>query len=573
METCFIYCRKSSEDKDRQILSLDDQQRICTELAEDKGFTILGVYRESKSAKRPDKRPEFTALLSRMLKNEAKHILCWKADRLCRNAKEGGTLIDKVDYEGMQIVTPTMDYDRNNSTFLFIEFGMATKFSKDLSDNVKRGMNTKLLMGWRPGEAPLGYLNDQTKPKGQKDVFRDPQRFDLCRTWWELMLTGTETVESSLAKITEKGLRSKRTGKPISKTEAFRFFRRVFYTGLFDYMGERYEGKHESMITMDEFNRVQDIIDGRKKIFKNHNDFFFMRVLKCGECGAAITAEQKTKHYKNGTSQTFAYGRCTKKTGVCSQPYLNAEKLEEQVLTFIANLEISQDLFHWVKDNLKRRNEREFEFERIQKGKLTKRLDAILVEKKSLYGMKIDGMIEQEEYQKEKARLLSEEKQIKGGISQDGLESWAKTMEEFLAFAANIVKIFNNAKADPEGRRMILRILGSNLELKDGLVRIKAQNTFAFFKLLEKLQKGEIVRLEPENGLINGDNQPLLEIHSHLERVKGIEPSSHPWEGRILPVYYTRIWGKLYGSPHNLYYYFEIIHKAFTVTSGRFLRR
>ena len=151
MKRCFIYCRKSSEDKDRQILSLDDQEKICRELASDKGLIVVGIYKESKSAKRPDKRPEFKAMLARIANGEADNVLCWKADRLCRNAKEGGTLIDHVDYNSMLIITPTMDYDRNNSTFLFIEFGMATKFSKDLSDNVKRGMNSKIQMGWMPG--------------------------------------------------------------------------------------------------------------------------------------------------------------------------------------------------------------------------------------------------------------------------------------------------------------------------------------------------------------------------------------------------------------------------------------
>ena len=32
----------------------------------------------------------------------------------------------------------------------------------------------------------------------------------------------------------------------------------------------------------------------------------------------------------------------------------------------------------------------------------------------------------------------------------------------------------------------------------------------------------------------------LTPSHSDLERVMGIEPTSRPWEGRILPVNYTR---------------------------------
>ena len=525
MDTCFIYCRKSSEDKERQILSLNDQENTCSELAKDKGLIVLGVYKESKSAKRPDKRPEFKALISRIANGEANRVVCWKADRLCRNAKEGGGLIDKVDYEGLKIVTPTMDYDRNNSTFLFIEFGMATKFSKDLSDNVKRGMNTKLQMGWKPGKAPIGYLNDPIKPKGQKEVLPDPDRFDLCRKWWELMISGKESVLSSLEKITAMGLRSTRTGKPISHAEAFRFFRRIFYTGLFDYKGERYQGKHKPMITIAEYNRVQEIIDGRKKVIQNSNNFYFMKLLKCGECGSSITCEQHSKRYKNGTFQTFVYARCTKKSGNCSQPYLNAEKLEKQVVEYVAGLEISQGLVDWIRENLKRRNEKEFEFERVQKGKLTRRLDAILTEKKNVYGMKIEGLISEEEYQNEKKRLINEETQIKGGIVSDGIGVWTKTMEEALVFASKLTLLFETAKEDPIARRMILKILGSNLELKDKKVRITAKKLFVFFKQVEKSQNGEIDWLEPKNGLITWDNQSFPPVHSHMERATGFEPA------------------------------------------------
>lgn len=87
---------------------------------------------------------------------------------------------------------------------------------------------------------------------------------------------------------------------------------------------------------------------------------------------------------------------------------------------------------------------------------------------------------------------------------------------------------------------MVLRILGSNLELKDRIVRINAKKLFVFFKQIEKSQNGEIDWLEPENGLITWDNQEFPPVHSHMERAKGIEPSSSPWEGDILPVNYAR---------------------------------
>ena len=538
MNTCFIYCRKSSEDKDKQILSLNDQERTCADLAKDNGFEVLGIYKESKSAKRPDKRASFKEMLGRIKKGEAKIVLCWKADRLSRNAKEGGALIDEVDYENLKIITPSMAYDRNNSTFLFIEFGMATKFSKDLSDNVKRGLKTKLQMGHYPAPAPLGYFNDKAKAKGAKDIIVDPTRFDLCRRWWDLMLTGKETVESSLAKVTKMGLTSKRTGEGVSKTEAFRYFRNIFYAGMFDYGGERYNGAHKAMIKLAEYNRVQEIIDGRSRVHKNQNNYFFMKVLKCGECGSSITCEKHTKNYKNGNSQTFVYARCTKKKGECSQSYINADELEKQTIAFVDSLRISHILIDWIRSVLKRRNQKEFDIEKSQKSKQTKRLQAILTEKKEVYGMKIDGIVSEEDYQKEKKRLMTEEKQLKENIGSDGLASWTSIMEETLAFASNVTQIFK--KGDPETKRMVLRILGSNLILKDQKVRIIARKAFIFLKTAEKVMNGEIAWLEPKKDPISGSYLVFSAKDSDMERLAGIEPASSPWQGDILPMNHSR---------------------------------
>ena len=74
---------------------------------------------------------------------------------------------------------------------------------------------------------------------------------------------------------------------------------------------------------------------------------------------------------------------------------------------------------------------------------------------------------------------------------------------------------------------MILKILSSNLELKDKKVRIIAKKLFVFFKQVEKSQDGEIDWLEPENGLITWDNQAFPPVHSHMEPGRGIGPLTY----------------------------------------------
>ena len=148
--------------------------------------------------------------------------------------------------------------------------------------------------------------------------------------------------------------------------------------------------------------------------------------------------------------------------------------------------------------------------------------------------MKIEGLISEEEYQDEKKKLLEEDNQIKENIVSDGVGEWTRVMEETLSFASKLTKLFEDAKEDPVARRMILKILGSNLELKDKKVRITAKKVFVFFKQVEDLQNGEIDRLEPKITPIDGGNKLFLPLHSHLERVTGIEPVSSPWKGDIL---------------------------------------
>lgn len=53
--------------------------------------------------------------------------------------------------------------------------------------------------------------------------------------------------------------------------------------------------------------------------------------MRCGECGASITAEEKTKYYKRtNRCAHYIYYRCTKKIKPCTQKYIEQNELEKQ---------------------------------------------------------------------------------------------------------------------------------------------------------------------------------------------------------------------------------------------------
>ena len=87
-----LYCRKSTEDSSRQILSLDSQEKEMLKLAETLELDIVQVFRESKSAKKPDNRPQFSELINLIKKGKIDGIICWKIDRLSRNPIDSATI-------------------------------------------------------------------------------------------------------------------------------------------------------------------------------------------------------------------------------------------------------------------------------------------------------------------------------------------------------------------------------------------------------------------------------------------------------------------------------------------------
>lgn len=102
----FIYCRKSSEQEDRQVLSLDSQQEVLSKLAKENKLNVVAIYRESASAHKPG-RPIFNKMLQRIKRGDASGIIAWDESRIARNALDSGTVIYMIDLgQIVEIVKP-----------------------------------------------------------------------------------------------------------------------------------------------------------------------------------------------------------------------------------------------------------------------------------------------------------------------------------------------------------------------------------------------------------------------------------------------------------------------------------
>ena len=76
MTNYFIYCRKSSEDEERQVLSIEAQLIELRDSAKQQNLFVVREFYESKTAKEPG-REIFNEMLGEIEKGTAQGILAW----------------------------------------------------------------------------------------------------------------------------------------------------------------------------------------------------------------------------------------------------------------------------------------------------------------------------------------------------------------------------------------------------------------------------------------------------------------------------------------------------------------
>ena len=160
---CVLYARKSTEEDDQQIMSIEAQLFELREYASRERIEIVKVFTEAKSAKKPG-REEFAKMIKYIEESkEPIGILGWHPDRLARNSVDGGKIIYLVDINKIASLRfPQFWFEPTpqGKFMLQVAFGQSKYFSDNLVENVKRGIRQKIRRGEWLTLAPMGYVNN-----------------------------------------------------------------------------------------------------------------------------------------------------------------------------------------------------------------------------------------------------------------------------------------------------------------------------------------------------------------------------------------------------------------------------
>lgn len=531
----FLYARKSSESEDRQVQSIDDQINRLKELATDMNLDIKKIYTESKSGKKPNNRPVFDEMIMRIENGEADGILCWQINRLSRNPIDSGKLswlLQQGTLKSIQSID--RQYRPEDNVLLFnIESGEANQFILDLSKNTKRGLNGKLEKGWKNGVAKLGYLND----KENKIIINDPERFNLVRKMWDLMLTGSYTPPKILSIVNDEwGFKTRKTkrmgGTPLSRSSIYNIFTSLFYAGINVTKGVQSEGRHEKMITLEEYDRVQVLLGRKGKPRPQKHLFAFTGAMRCGECGCFYTAISKKKLIKKtGIIKEFIYYYCTRKTRkvICTQKKcMPVEELELKIEKEIEKYTILPEFLGWALESINQKNDSEIETRTDLYEMQHKTLMQTQKELDELTKMRYRQMIDDETFLREKNDLQSKIIQIKSGLreTEERAERWLELTEKTFNFATYALKAFTMAKGKEglELKKEILLSLGQIPIIKNGELIIEPNEWLVPIAESYPALEAEYKRLEPVSqkaltGTHNAQSAALTALRTRWLRV------------------------------------------------------
>jgi site-specific DNA recombinase len=341
-----LYSRKSSESDERQAMSIDSQIKEMTELAIKHNIKIKDIRSESHSAKTSGTRPVFSQMIEEIKTGYFNAILTWSPDRLSRNAGDLGMLIDLMDSKKLaKIKTYSQEFSNNpNEKFLLMILCSQAKLENDnRAVSVKRGIRAKCQMGWRPCMPPLGYYNRSFG--GIKDIVVDPERGPIVKEMFYRAAYLGQSGRKLKRWLDGKSFKT-RSGKSPQVSLILAMLKNPFYYGEFEYpegSGRWYKGSHEPLINKTVFDKVQESRNGTRKTKWGSKSFAYKNILKCGNCGAKIIAEDKFKKLKDGSFSHYIYYHCSKALdNGCGKHYIRQNELEDKLAKFISSSDLDK---------------------------------------------------------------------------------------------------------------------------------------------------------------------------------------------------------------------------------------
>ena len=332
--------------------SLPAQREANKRKAQSMGALVVKEFADRGESARSANRPELQKMLAYLKEDGGiDYVIVHKLDRLARNRADDVEINRAFEEAGVRLVSTSENIDQTPGGMLLhgIMSSIAEFYSRNLANEVIKGMGEKARNGGTLGKAPLGYVNVRARDENGREVRTialDEERAPLIRLAFTEYATGNWTVRQLADHLNTLGLTipptPRRPAKSITATRLHEILRHPYYKGIVTFQGVEYPGKHEPLVDSQTWQTVQTILTSRRygERQRIHNHFLKSTVV-CGQCGARLSVQNA----KNSKGTIYPYFVCARRCRLhdCAFTAVLIDVVEDRMSDLYRAIELSAE--------------------------------------------------------------------------------------------------------------------------------------------------------------------------------------------------------------------------------------
>jgi site-specific DNA recombinase len=344
------------------------------------------------------------------------------------------------------------------------------------AEGVERRVRTGLFSGW----APYGYDNYRENGRGLVRVNREEA--NNVRRIFDLYAYHQHSLDNLVSTLRNEGRLYSEKHPDFVRSKLYSILTDRSYIGEIKFRGEWVEGKHEHIVDLATFDRVQVLLGN--KSHHRHQSVYGSGLIVCGHCGRPILCETK---YKRG--REYQYYRCSSyNKGDHPRERTTGIELDKQMLALFDKLRISdKKVLQWLQRVIRAKMKTEVADNTAQLHEINRQTGQINKDRDALLNLRMHGEIEADTFARKDSELRNLSKRLK--LRLDGQEQ-QKT--EIGDTAMKVLELSQHLKekwfaADIAEKRVILEIVCLNL------TRTNATREIAMRKPFDAIAEGPVL--------------------------------------------------------------------------------
>lgn len=470
-----MYLRVSSKgqvntDYDPEGISIPAQRVACQRKAEQLGLTVTAEYIEpGRTATEMTKRVAFQQMLERIRRDkDVDYVIVHKLSRFARNRIDDAVVMADLQKRGVQLISATESIDATPVGQLM--HGILAAFneyrSREDGADIAYKMGQKAKNGGTLGKAPLGYLNVTDNVDGRKinTVAVDPERAPFVKLAFELYADRNHTIDDIVEELTDRGLTTRQTLRrpagPISASKVQQMLRDRYYLGEVGYKGEYYDGRHEALVDVATFNRVQELMDARGSSGerRRRHDHYLKGTIWCGHCRLEDQTNRRMiimrATGRQGNAYWYFFCRGTQ-DHLCDAPYSNMERVEAAIEEHYKTIQFRAEFVAAIRESIASALADSEAAKDLLREQLQGQLVQLETKEENLLDLAADGTLPQAKI-RERLRAIARDRErltAQLGAVRDDLSSGKAFLEAHLELLTAPHELYRNAS--DETRRLL----------------------------------------------------------------------------------------------------------------------